>query len=161
MALSRAQYVAVCETCTHHKSDFKKGIICSLSGEYANFETNCPSYEKDAQAVRHVERMQKHMQEESPAFATDAKSNANDVKGVFTTEQKMLNSGMIGGILMIVGGVVWIVAGLAVNRIFFYPIFLIIAGIIATVKGAAKKAKEMQKPDTSHILDDKNDLEVL
>ena len=36
---------------------------------------------------------------------------------------------------MMVGAVVWFVAGLAANRIFFYPPVLFILGIVAVFKG--------------------------
>jgi hypothetical protein len=47
-----------------------------------------------------------------------------------------VNAGAIGGVLMVLIAVVWFVLGLAAGRIFFYPPFLFIIGIIAIVKGA-------------------------
>lgn len=46
-----------------------------------------------------------------------------------------VNAGVVGGLLMILIAVVWFVAGLAVGYIFFYPIFLVVAGIAAIGKG--------------------------
>lgn len=94
--------------------------------------------------------MKQHIQSESASTS-----------GVFEAEAKMLNSGLWGGILMIVGGIVWLIVGLAINRIFFYPFFLIIAGIVVLVKAANKQVKKTQRRNTSDVLDDKNDLEVL
>lgn len=42
---------------------------------------------------------------------------------------------IVSGLLMMVGAVVWFVAGLAFDRIFFYPPILFIFGLIAFVKG--------------------------
>ncbi|MFO0864731.1 MAG: hypothetical protein U0744_08785 [Gemmataceae bacterium] len=42
---------------------------------------------------------------------------------------------VIGGILMMVGALVWFVLGLFADRIFIYPVILFIAGIVALVKG--------------------------
>jgi hypothetical protein len=47
------------------------------------------------------------------------------------------NGGVIGGLLMILIAGVWFVLGLSFGRIFFYPIFLVIAGIVSIVKGIA------------------------
>jgi hypothetical protein len=44
--------------------------------------------------------------------------------------------GSVGvGALMVIGAVVWFIAGLAANIIFFYPPILLILGIVAIVKG--------------------------
>lgn len=48
------------------------------------------------------------------------------------------DGGVIVGILMMVGAVVWFVGGLAFDVIFFYPPILFILGLIATIKGALK-----------------------
>ncbi|MFN9720235.1 MAG: hypothetical protein ACK58L_16165 [Planctomycetota bacterium] len=48
------------------------------------------------------------------------------------------DGGVIVGILMMVGAVVWFVGGLAFGVIFFYPPILFILGLIATIKGALK-----------------------
>lgn len=46
-----------------------------------------------------------------------------------------INSGMIGGIIMILIAVVWFVGGMAAGIIFFYPPILLVIGIIAFLKG--------------------------
>lgn len=46
-----------------------------------------------------------------------------------------VNSGVVGGFLMMLIAVVWFVLGLAGGYIFFYPPILFVVGIIAVVKG--------------------------
>jgi hypothetical protein len=46
-----------------------------------------------------------------------------------------INSGVVGGLLMILIAVVWFVLGLMANRIFFYPPILLVIGLIAIIKG--------------------------
>lgn len=41
----------------------------------------------------------------------------------------------LGGMASLIGGTVWLVLGLMANRLFFYPVFLIIAGIISALAG--------------------------
>lgn len=48
-----------------------------------------------------------------------------------------LNAGVIGGLLMMLIAVIWFVAGLAMNIIFFYPPILLVIGLIAMIKGLA------------------------
>ncbi len=45
------------------------------------------------------------------------------------------NGGVIGGLLMILIAGVWFILGLGFGRIFFYPIFLVIAGVVSIVRG--------------------------
>jgi hypothetical protein len=52
-------------------------------------------------------------------------------KGGFGTT----NSGVLGGVLMIILAIVWFVGGLFADRIFFYPPILLIIGIVAVIKG--------------------------
>jgi len=43
--------------------------------------------------------------------------------------------GQVPGIIMLVGAVVWFVAGLGAGRIYLYPPVLAILGLVATLKG--------------------------
>lgn len=45
--LTRGQYIEICKRCTKNSFDPKKGIICGLTKDIANFEHKCPTYEAD------------------------------------------------------------------------------------------------------------------
>ena len=47
-----------------------------------------------------------------------------------------INAGVVGGLLMMLIAVVWLVVGLAAGWIFFYPVILFFIGIFAVLKGA-------------------------
>jgi hypothetical protein len=47
------------------------------------------------------------------------------------------NAGIAGGVLMILIAAVWLVVGLAFDRLFFYPLILFVIGVIAIIKGLA------------------------
>jgi hypothetical protein len=48
------------------------------------------------------------------------------------------NAGIAGGVLMILIALVWLVVGVvALDRLFFYPLILVVIGLIAIVKGLA------------------------
>ncbi|MEZ6137788.1 MAG: hypothetical protein R3C53_23115 [Pirellulaceae bacterium] len=47
----------------------------------------------------------------------------------------IMNSGVVGGLLAMIGAVVWFVAGLSFGVIFFYPPILFIIGFIGLVRG--------------------------
>ena len=52
-------------------------------------------------------------------------------------EGNVFNSGVIGGLLAMIGAVVWFVAGLMNDVIFFYPPILFVIGLGALFKGLA------------------------
>lgn len=55
----------------------------------------------------------------------------------FEPERKALDKGVLGGLLLIVIAIVWFVAGLAADVIFYYPPVLLIIGIFGVFKGLA------------------------
>jgi hypothetical protein len=55
-----------------------------------------------------------------------------------TPESGMSNAGVILGVLMMVGAVVWFVLGIFAGWVFYYPPILFIVGIVAVVKGIAR-----------------------
>jgi hypothetical protein len=48
-----------------------------------------------------------------------------------------MNGSVLGGLLAMVGAVVWFVAGLAADVIFFYPPILFIVGLVGVIRGLA------------------------
>ncbi len=53
----------------------------------------------------------------------------------FAMEKSIVNGGVAGGLLAMIIAVVWFVAGLMNDRIFFYPPILLVVGLIAFFKG--------------------------
>jgi hypothetical protein len=153
MKLSREEYVAICETCVKRDFDPKFGLVCSLTKAYANFDTTCENFEQDPSAIKRIDRIKNNTRE-------SAVNNAEAGSIMAFIGNNNSNSTSIGsGIAITVGGLAWLIIGLFLNRLFFYPIFLIMIGIAVLAAGIVKKSKK--KLDTANVLDDKNDLEVL
>jgi DNA-directed RNA polymerase subunit RPC12/RpoP len=57
-------------------------------------------------------------------------------------EGKVLNGGVLGGMLAMVGAIVWFVLGLQADRIFFYPPVLFVIGLVAVFKGLTQGSTE-------------------
>ncbi|HVS35844.1 MAG TPA: hypothetical protein VMS17_09700 [Gemmataceae bacterium] len=51
----------------------------------------------------------------------------------------MTNAGIAGGILMMIGAVVWFVVGLQFDYVFFYPPILFVIGLIALIKALVSR----------------------
>ncbi len=50
-------------------------------------------------------------------------------------EHHVLNGGVVGGMLAMLGAVVWFVVGLLNDVLFFYPPILFVIGLVAVIKG--------------------------
>lgn len=50
-------------------------------------------------------------------------------------ERRLTSSKFLGGMFSLIGGTVWLVVGLMGGRLFFYPIFLILGGIVSVFAG--------------------------
>jgi hypothetical protein len=139
---TRPEYVAICQTCLKSKFNSKKGLICSLTDKHAAFETeDCPDYEVQESAVRRQEAAARRKVEEM-----------EDKKGIFSG-----NAGTIGGAILILLAIVWVTVGLVLmDRIFFYPIVLVLGGVISINKGIAKKKLQTRR-EQSTVLDDNLD----
>lgn len=63
------------------------------------------------------------------------RENKARTNSAFGFEKRVFNGGAIGGLLAMVGAVVWFVVGLANDIIFFYPPVLFVIGLVAFFKG--------------------------
>lgn len=45
--MTRQERLKFCKTCQNKKFDFNKGILCSLTNDFANFEDSCPDFQLD------------------------------------------------------------------------------------------------------------------
>jgi hypothetical protein len=78
-------------------------------------------------------------QEDRPRRPRKKKSRqkSEEKPGHFALERRVFNGGVAGGVLAMVVAVVWFIAGLAADRIFFYPPILFIIGLCGFFKGLA------------------------
>jgi hypothetical protein len=66
-----------------------------------------------------------------------AQASSTAESGGRSLEGNVFNSGMAGGLLAMIGAVVWFIAGLMNDVIFFYPPILFVIGLGAFFKGMA------------------------
>jgi hypothetical protein len=112
-----------CKICLNRKMDFNVGLVCSLTNAKPAFEGTCPSFSLDQPEADRLIALEKAAQEEESS------------SGSFAPEKAGIKKGVIGGIIMIVIALVWFFAGLAADRIFFYPPILFVIGLYALIKG--------------------------
>jgi len=66
-----------------------------------------------------------------------AKGAQEEETGSFAPEKAGVKKGVLGGVIMIAIAAIWFFAGLAADRIFFYPPVLAVIGIYSVIKGLA------------------------
>lgn len=114
-----------CKICLNRKMDINVGLVCNLTNAKPTFEGTCPTFNLDQPEADRLIALEKAAQE------------SDNNGGGFAPEKAGVKKGVLGGIVMIVIALVWFFAGLAADRIFFYPPILFVIGLYALIKGIA------------------------
>lgn len=64
--MTRAEQLTLCKFCVYQKKDLKRGIVCILTDQIADFETSCELFERD-------NLKEEKLQERNTAFALESK----------------------------------------------------------------------------------------
>jgi len=120
----REEQLVFCKKCVNRKMDLNQGLICSLTGEKAAFQNECPDFKRD-ETVKEVplddnERLQTSeiKQKLSPEIIERLK-----------TEQKLIPGIIAGLIAGIIGAILWGVITVATEFQFAIIALVIGAGV--------------------------------
>lgn len=107
--MTRNEHLKFCQQCLNRKFDVQHGILCNLSGDKANFESECSNFSKDETVV-------------PKDYALQYTQDANQESG----QKDMLI------------GAAWCIGGIAATVADFGYVFwgAIIFGAIQFIKGA-------------------------
>ncbi|WP_396601421.1 hypothetical protein [Algibacter sp. R77976] len=99
--MTREEQLKFCKKCTKRELDMKIGLICNLTGEIANFENECKTFELDNTVVERID-------DEEPVEHNQViqKLSEKDIER-FKSEQnypKALITGILVGLL---GAILW------------------------------------------------------
>ncbi|MDG1333533.1 MAG: hypothetical protein P8P74_14450 [Crocinitomicaceae bacterium] len=140
------QRLAICELCSNKGFSPKKGVVCTLTSERPAFEDSCADFEEDPKMMA-----KKRREEEDREKAIQ--NNAGIGQSLEASHG--MNGRIIFGILSIVGAVLWFGLGIALmDRIFFYPIFLVGFGIYKIIDGINNKKREVVTRNRDLLDDD-------
>ncbi len=122
--MTREDQLRLCEICTQRKMDLSRGLVCSLTNEYASFTDTCQEFEEDEKEREQVYR--RHM---------DA---TGDIKIAHSTDYKFnINLGVALILLWLALMIVRITIGF---RVPFIPGLSLLAGIYMVVKGKRQES---------------------
>ena len=123
----RARY---CSYCRNKRFDPKIGVICGLTNSDRDFGNECPDLDKDEALFQLEEEARKEM---------ELSEETMGMQGLGVKD------GVTAGAILIILSVVWLIAGLMINRIFIYSFIGVGIGIVAIIKGSAKKKENARK----------------
>lgn len=122
--MTREEQLFFCNTCLNRKMDMRQGLVCSLTGEKATFQNECPDYKRDT-AVLEVPVDNK---EPVPTAELKAKLDPEIIEGL-RLEQKLIPGLLAGLVVGLVGAVLWGVLTVATNYQIGYMAVAIGAGV--------------------------------
>ena len=129
--MNRTYQLSFCKKCQKRLFTTQKGIVCSITNEYATFDDLCKDYVEDPIAKEEIEKKKLLLKNQE----IEEESLGLSFLGV--------KNGIIAGQIAIFGAILWFILGIIyLNRIFFYPFILIIIGGIAWSKGIKRRNQE-------------------
>ena len=127
--MTREEQVAYCLNCELRSFDPKKGVLCSLTNDYADFEDFCDSFKLDAAAKN---RNTKHADRQSE------KQLLKDTLGLSTFGVRSVT--VAGWITTGFGGIIFLFF-LLFGGVSLWGIAFMIIGLITVNKGRKQKLK--------------------
>lgn len=99
--MTREQHLKFCKKCTKRELDMKIGLICNLTGEVANFDNECKTFELDNTVVESIDN-----EESVEHNEVIQKLSEKDIKR-FKSEQNYPKALITGVIIGLLGAILW------------------------------------------------------
>lgn len=121
--MTREEQLISCKKCTNRKMDMQQGLVCSLTGEKASFENECPDYNLD-------ESVKIQLNDSEPLEQQEVKAKlSNDVLEKLRLEQNLTLAIVAGLGAGIIGAILWGMITVATNYQIGYLAIAIGAGV--------------------------------
>ena len=121
--MTREEQLIFCKKCTNRKMDMQQGLICSLTGEKANFEIECPDFNLD-------ESVKVALNDSDPIEQGEVKAQLSDqVLEKLRLEQNLPLATVVGIGAGLIGAILWGLITVATNYQIGYMAIAIGAGV--------------------------------
>ena len=138
MKLLRKEYIAICQQCEKSTFNSKKGVVCSLTQEHADFDTECKDFKLDEISVKRAKRVDDYMND----------NDRDSFDSVDSNHRATLKSGIsflvIGYVLLFLGASIGLVMLLSIILALTGKIFIVIA-IVGKLNDSKKKGIQNTK----------------
>ncbi|MCC5916613.1 MAG: hypothetical protein JJU02_04725 [Cryomorphaceae bacterium] len=128
--MNREEQLEFCKTCKNRKLDLKKGLLCGLTNQYADFENTCKDFHEDTkEAERHLNLKLASTGNYEIGSSTDYKKNKDQ-----------------GTLIAMIGMLIAIITHAIANEIGFFilPYGAVIWGGIQYFKGVEQEKVFME-----------------
>jgi hypothetical protein len=99
--MTREAHLVFCKKCTKREINSKVGLVCSITGEIANFEGECKSYELDQEVIA-----LKDAEKAVDQYALLGKLSVEELSK-FQSEQDYSKAVLFGLLVGIAGAILW------------------------------------------------------
>lgn len=104
--MTREEYVSYCRQCTQQSFDSKKGLVCGLTSELPNFDTNC----SDFNATKNITEV-----ENTKLLQDDNRFSPAAIRSILLKQQDLAYA-LIGGFFVaIIGALIWATITVSIN----------------------------------------------
>lgn len=137
VVLNREHHLKFCTVCKKRQTDPGKGMLCSLTGDYAAFDRECRDFEFDA-------KEQEKFNKEKNFRTLYGSSNREYFEAQERLEEKGKGAKMvslIGGIVLLICALILLILNLDMGADgirLITPLILMVSSIILIVRGATK-----------------------
>jgi len=131
--MTREQHLKFCKICTHRQMNSSLGLVCDLTGARANFEEECPDFEKDSKA-RPV------IVDDTEALPPEVFKQrlSKDMLDKLRMKQNLPRAIIFGIVAAISGAIVWAIITLATDYMIGYMALAIVALVGFSIRISGK-----------------------
>jgi len=99
--MTREEHLKFCKKCTNRRLDMKVGLLCDLTGERADFEKECNSFNLDKSVIERID--------DTEAVEHNTVMNKLSNKNIekFKSEQDLPKALIAGVLVGIIGAILW------------------------------------------------------
>lgn len=130
--MTREQHIKFCKKCINRKLDLEVGLLCNLTGDKADFENECKSFDLDTSVIERLDNSE--AVEHSTALENLSKNNL--IK--FKSEQEYSKALISGLIMGLIGALLWAVITVSTGFKLGYIALAIGAGVGLTIRYMGK-----------------------
>jgi hypothetical protein len=140
--LQRDYQLESCLKCHRRKFNTKKGVVCGLTDEWAEFDLACDNFLLDAKAEIQLIREKEDRLKDSAA---------TDTMGL---NQIGITNGILAGIIITSIAIVAMITGFVFGIFRIYASFALVVGLVVLVKGILDRRKKINKKiESTDLLD--------
>ena len=130
--MTREEHLKFCTKCTNRRLDMKVGLLCNLTGEKADFENQCNSFELDNSVIEKID-------DAEAVYHNELLNKLSDKNIAKLKSEQDFPKALLGGIVVgVIGAIVWGAITVATGFQIGYMAIAIGAGVGISIRFIGK-----------------------